>query len=97
MNGCTITVSPTSTLVTAGADLVDPAGVLVARGVGQLDLGLLGPLALLDVQVGAAEPGRADPHDDVERTGDLRLVDLVELQRLVVRVQTSGLHAATSS
>ena len=97
MNGCTMTVSPTSTLVTAGADLVDPAGVLVAGRVGQLDLGLLGPLALLDVQVGAAEPRRADAHDDVERAGDLRLVDLVELQRLVVRVQTSGLHAATSS
>ena len=31
MNGCTITVSPTSTLVTPGADLVHPAGVLVAR------------------------------------------------------------------
>ena len=38
----------------AGADLVHPARVLVAERVGQLDLGLLGPLALLDVQVGAA-------------------------------------------
>ena len=78
------------------ADLVDPAGVLVAGRVGQLDLGLLGPLALLDVQIGAAQPRRADAHDDVERAADLRLVDLVHLQWLVVRVQTSGLHAATS-
>ena len=51
----------------ARADLVDPAGVLVAGRVGQLDLGLLGPLALLDVQVGAAQPGGADPDDHVER------------------------------
>ena len=76
MNGWTMTVSPTSTFVTAGADLVHPAGVLVAGRVGQLDLGLLGPLALLDVQVGAAEARRADPHDHVERAGGLRLVDL---------------------
>ena len=81
----------------AGADLVDPARVLVAGRVGQLDLGLLRPLALLDVQVGAAQPRRADLHDHVERAGDLRLVDLLELQRLVVRVQARGLHAATSS
>src|SRR3954464_13729387 len=80
----------------AGADLVDPAGVLVARRVGQLDLGLLGPLPLLDVQVGAAEPGRPDLDDDVERPRDLRLVDLVHLQGLVVRVQASRLHDATS-
>src|SRR4051812_31292620 len=81
----------------AGADLVHPAGVLVARRVGQLHLGLLGPLALLDVQVGAAEPGRADADDHVERARDLRLVDVVHLQSLVVGVQASRLHAATSS
>src|SRR3954451_19928577 len=79
------------------ADLVDPAGVLVARRVRQLDLGLLGPLALLDVEVRAAQAGRADLHDDVERAGDLRLVDLVEVQCLVVRVQTGRLHDAISS
>src|SRR4051812_9257282 len=80
----------------AGADRVDPAGVRVARRVGQLGLGLLGPLPLLDVQVGAAEPGRPDLDDDVERPQDLRLVDLVHLQGLVVRVQASRLHDATS-
>ena len=52
----------------AGADLVDPAGVLVAGDVGQLDAGLLRPLAFLDVQIGAAEAGGADLDDDVERT-----------------------------
>ena len=81
----------------AGADLVDPARVLVAGGVGQLDLGLLGPLALLDVEVGAAQPRRADLHDDVERPRDLRLVDLVEFQCLVVGVQARRFHDATSS
>src|SRR5215218_6815305 len=79
------------------ADLVDPAGVLVAGRVGQLDLGLLGPLPLLDVQVRPAQPGRPDLNHHVERTGDLGLVDLVELQGLVVRVQARRPHAATSS
>ena len=35
--------------------------------------------------------------DDVERAGRLRLVDLLELELLVVRVQARGLHAATPS
>ena len=54
------------------ADRVHPAGVLVADRVRQLDLGLLGPLALEDVQVGAAHPGAADLDDDVERAGRSR-------------------------
>ena len=58
MNGWTITVSPTSTFVTAGADLVDPAGVLVPRRVGQRDPRLLRPLALLDVEVRSAQARR---------------------------------------
>jgi hypothetical protein len=33
---------------------VHPAGVLVTQGVGQLDARLLGPLAFLDVEIGAA-------------------------------------------
>ena len=81
----------------AGADLVHPARVLVAGRVGEDDLGLLGPLPLLDVEVGAAQPGGADLHDDVERPGRLGLVDLVELERLVVLVQSGRVHAATSS
>ena len=75
------------------ADLVDPAGVLVAEHVGQLDAGLLGPLALLDVQVGAAQPGAADAHDHVVRPGDLGLGDLLDGERLVVLVQARGDHA----
>src|SRR5262249_10177112 len=72
-------------------------GVLVAGHVGQHDAGLLRPLALLDVQVGPAQPGGADLDDHVKRPGDLRLVDLLDLQSLVVVVQPRSLHAATSS
>ena len=97
MNGCTITVSPTSTLVTPEPiSWTQPAFSWPGR-VGQDDLGLLGPLALLDVQVGAAQPRGADLHDDVERPGRLGLVDRVELERLVVLVQPCRVHAATSS
>ena len=81
----------------ARADLVHPAGVLMAGRVRELDVGPGGPLALLDVQIGAAQAGRADAHDDVEGPRGLRLVDRVELQGLVVLVQPRGLHAATSS
>ena len=80
----------------AGADLMDPAGVLVAGRVGQHDLGLRGPLALLDVQVGPAESGRADLDDHVERPVDLGLVDAVQLERVVVGVQPCGLHLVLS-
>jgi hypothetical protein len=57
----------------------------------------LRPLALLDVEVRAAQPRRADLDDDVERPLDRRLVDLVDLERLAVRMQSRGLNAATSS
>jgi hypothetical protein len=79
------------------ADLLDPARVLVTRGVGEGDLGLLRPLALLDVQIGPAQPGGADAHDHVQRAVDRRLGDLLQLERLVVLVQAGGSHAATSS
>src|SRR5947209_4017171 len=77
--------------------LVPPAGVLVPGRVGQLHLGLLSPLTLLDVQVGPAQAGGADPHHHVERAKRLRFVDVVELQLLVVRVQPRGSHPTTSS
>src|SRR3954468_5974541 len=81
----------------AGADLVHPAGVLVPGRIGEDDLGLLGPLPLLDVEVGAAETGGPDLHDHVERPGGLGFVHLVELERLVVLVQSGRPHAAISS
>src|SRR5262249_20306123 len=62
---------------------------------GERHAGLLRPLALLDVQVGPAQPGRPDPHDHVQRPEDLRVVDLLDLQRLVVLVQARCLHTAS--
>ena len=65
-----------------GADLVHPAGVLVAQDVGQRRVHRRVPLALHDVQVGAAHPGAADLHDDVERATDGRLWYLVDHRHL---------------
>lgn len=80
-----------------GADLRDPAGVLVSDHGGQRDARLLSPLSLQDVEVGAAHTGTADANDDVERAGDRRLGYLLETRRLVVGVDTDGSHALTSA
>jgi hypothetical protein len=79
------------------ADLLHPAGVLVAEDVGQLDARLLRPLPLLHVEVGPAQAGAADAHDHVVRTGDRRLGDRLHLQRVVVAVQACGDHAKAPS
>jgi hypothetical protein len=49
------------------------------------------------VQVGAAQPGPADLHDDVERPGDFGRWDLVEFQRGVEGVQSCCLHGGLPS
>ena len=49
------------------------------------------------VKIGATEARRADLDDHVVRPERLRLVDLVQLQRLVIGMQSRGLHAATTS
>ena len=54
------------------------------RGVGQRRAHRRVPLALDDVQVGAADAGAADLHDDVERAADRRLGHLVDDGLLVV-------------
>jgi hypothetical protein len=66
------------------ANLIDPAGVLVAERVRQRHARLLGPLPLLDVQVRAAQPRRSDPDDNVERPDRARLVHLVNGERLAI-------------
>src|SRR5215831_215346 len=43
----------------------DPAGIFVARGVGELNAHLVAPDALDNVQVGPTEPGAPDPDDHV--------------------------------
>ncbi len=79
-----------------GADLVHPAGVLVADRVRQRDAHRLCPLALDDVQIGAAHAGAADLHDHVERIGDRRLRHLLDDGLLMVSVQPNGLHRSSS-
>ena len=76
--GCRMTVSPGGHVGDAGADLPHPSGVLVAERVRQGDVALLRPLALDDVQVGAAQSGAADLDDHVERTGDAGLRNVLE-------------------
>ena len=79
------------------ADLVDPAGVLVADDVGQLRVHRGRPVAVDDVQVGAAHAGATDLDDHVQRTLELRLRDVVDLRVFVVGVHADGLHSGLLS
>ena len=60
-----MTGSPFLTPGDALPDLLDPAGVLVPHDVGEIDVDLAAPNALDNVQIGAADAGAADAHDDV--------------------------------
>jgi hypothetical protein len=87
------------------ANLLDPPGVLVSRHVWQervIRILYRLPLTLDDVYIGAAQSGRTDPDDHVERVLYLRLIYLLDLEAvfgdaLVVTVQPRGLHAILSS
>ena len=74
------------------AHRVHPAGVLVADRVRQGDAGFLFPLAFQDVQVGAADAGTADAHDDVQRSIDGGFGDLGELELGVISDHLDGSH-----
>src|SRR5690348_11053555 len=80
-----------------GADLVHPAGVLVAKRVGQRRVHRRVPLPLDDVQVGAADAGPADLDDNVERALDARLGHLVDDGLLMIAVDPDSLHWALLS
>ena len=58
-------------VVHRGADLVHPAGVLVAERQRQIGGHRWGEPPVADVHVGAAQPCPGDPHDHVVRTGDV--------------------------
>ena len=60
------------------ADVLDPTGVLVPQDVGQLDLDLVLPDPLDDVQVRAAQTGAANAHDDVVGPLHLRSRDVLQ-------------------
>ena len=66
------------------ADGVDPAGVFMAEDDGQVGRDDVGEPAVDDVQVGAAQPGAADPDDDVLRPGRLGFWHVVQARRLPV-------------
>ena len=75
--------------VDAVAGLVDGADRLVAEDPARADLG---HVAGQDVQVGAADRGRVDPHDHVAFVGDLRVGDFLPgpLAGSVVHERTHG-------
>ena len=76
-------------------DRMDPAGVLVPDDVGQLGVHRLGPVAVHDVQVGAAHTRTTDLDDDVQRALELRFGDVVDLRHLVVRVYPNSFHCVS--
>lgn len=65
-------------VVHGAADLAHPARVLVAEDVRERRMLDRVPLALNDVQIGAAQPRGADVDDDVPGSGDGGLGDLIE-------------------
>src|SRR6266436_2525519 len=86
-----------SSLTQARADLVHPAGVLVAQDVGQRGSHGGIPLTLDDVQVGPADAGPSYLDDHVERAADDGLGHLIDHWLLVKCVQSDRLHADSSS
>ena len=97
--GWQITASPRLDRGDAGADVLDPAGVLVAHDERQQVAVVVHdvlPDTLDDVQVGAAEAGGADLHDDLVGLHDRGLADVLDLEvdrhRGVVFVEACSLH-----
>src|SRR5205823_13964960 len=76
--------------------LLDPAGVLMTKRVRPRHAGLLLPLPLDDMQVGAAEASTANANDDIEWTGHLWLVNLSDIGKFFVMVQTDCFHLYSS-
>ena len=52
-----MTVSPTATCSIAAPIACTQPGILMAKGIGQLDMDFSFPLTLDDMEVGPAEPG----------------------------------------
>ena len=61
------------------ANLLDPAGILVPQGVGQLYAGQGRPLALNNMQVCPAQSRAPDPDDHVQGAFDLGFFYLLNL------------------
>ena len=74
------------------ANRLDPASVLVARNVGQGHGDPLLPEPFENVEVGPAQAGPADPHDDVVRPLNAGLRNFGDLERLVIGNDLGCLH-----
>src|SRR5216683_1113104 len=74
-----------------------PARVLMAQRVRQLHTRFFRPLSLDDVQVGAAETGAANAHDDIKGGCNLWLSDLFDHRRLFILMQTYRFHMLSPS
>ena len=79
------------------ADRVDPAGVLVPENKGQIRRDGVGEPAVDDVQIGAAQPGAADPDDYIVLPGCQGFRHLVQLGSLPIGVQSDRFHGALLS
>ena len=97
ISGCTMTLSPSRTLVTAGPMAWTQPAFSCPMVYGSWTPRLLGPLALEDVQVGAAHARPADLDDDVERAGRVGDGYLGHLEVLVVADNLDGAHGAHRS
>ena len=98
--GWRMTVSPGCTLVTPAPISRTHPAFSCPSVYGKRDVGLLRPLALDDVQVGAAQSGAADLDDHIERTGDAGIRDVLEHRLLAGRrgagwPSSTHLHAST--
>ena len=70
----------------SGADGVHPAGILMAKRIGQFDVAFVLPLTFNNMKVGPAKPGAADAHDDIVRPSDLWVSDFFDSRSLAVSV-----------
>ena len=81
-----------------GTDGLDPAGVFVSHYVGKGDVHFFAPQSFDDVQVGAADAGAADTHDNIGGLfdggiGDRFVADeLLLLQRRVIGMEYCRFH-----
>src|SRR5690348_6320827 len=82
------------------ADLLDPARVLMSHDIWQFHRDHVAPQAFDHVQIGAANAGAADTHDDIGWFFDLRLRNILVAdeirpsERLIVIVKNRCLHSS---
>src|SRR5579883_1900074 len=78
------------------ADLVNPACVLMPKGIWEHNVRFLRPLALDNMEVGAAKPGSPDADDDIVGTGDPGFSYFLNNGKLFIVVQTNCFHIKSS-